>query len=357
MSNIPKHFTANLTRKSFDSYSPLNPQKIMASPSNKKGTVLVQWILDTRFWYPEATQTKHLETRASRALSLLPEAERTAVLRYFHIRDAKMSLASHLLKHYAVAKLTPTPWSATTITRNSKTKPVYIDPSTGQEPVSFNVTHQAGIVALVAVANYPPSHGPADTGIDIVCTSERRDRDQKMILTDPAGWPGFVDMHADVFSPGEVSYLKYRVLSAVPGLVSGSKPEDLIDGKLRAFYALWALREAYIKLTGEALLAEWLRELEFVSFRPPRPTEAWGVPAREDDVDTDTAQVIRKFDIRFRGEKVEDVNMCLRSMGPDYMIATAVRTSDRKEDALGWELGPYEFLDLNELLDFAEAHR
>ncbi|KAK4673807.1 hypothetical protein QC763_115190 [Podospora pseudopauciseta] len=330
----------------------------MASPSNKKEPVLVQWILDTRPWYPEATQTKQLETHASRALSLLPESERASVLRYFHVRDAKMSLASHLLKHYAITKLTPTPWSATTITRNSKTKPVYLDPSTGQEPVSFNVTHQAGLVALVAVANY--HSGQADTGVDVVCTSERRDRDHKLILTDPAGWPGFVDMHADVFGPGEVTYLKYRVLSAVPGLVSGSKPEDLIDGKLRAFYALWALREAYIKLTGEALLAEWLRELEFVSFRPPRPTEAWEVPAREDDdddVDTDTAQAIRKFDIRFRGGKVEDVKMCLRSMGPDYMIATAVRTPDRKEDALGWELGPYEFLELDELLDFAEANR
>ncbi|KAK4199779.1 hypothetical protein QBC40DRAFT_340240 [Triangularia verruculosa] len=327
----------------------------MASLNNKKGVVLVQWILDTRPWYPEATQTKHLETHASRELSLLHDAERTAVLRYFHVRDAKMSLASHLLKRYAVSKLGLVPWSQTAITRNSKTKPVYVDPSTGHEPVSFNVTHQAGIVALVAVANYP--NGRVETGVDIVCTSERRDRDQKMILADSAGWPGFVDMHADVFGPGEVSYLKYRVLSAVPGLVAGSKPEDLVDGKLRAFYALWALREAYIKLTGEALLAEWLRELEFVSFRPPRPTESWEVPAREDDVDPDTAQVIRKFDIRFRGEKVEDVNMCLRSIGPDYMIATAVRTTDRKEDGLGWTLGPYEFLALNEVLDCAEAHR
>ncbi|KAK4181354.1 hypothetical protein QBC36DRAFT_374221 [Triangularia setosa] len=326
--------------------------------TDKKGVVLVQWILDTRPWYPEATRTAHLETHASRALSLLPAAERASVLRYFHLRDAKMSLASHLLKHYAISKLTtPTvPWSATTITRNSKTKPVYVDPATGQEPVSFNVTHQAGIVALVAVANYPS--GKAETGIDIVCTSERRDRDQKMILTDSSGWPGFVDMHADVFGLGEVPYLKYRVLSAVPGLVTGSqKPEDLVDGKLRAFYALWALREAYIKLTGEALLAEWLQELEFVSFRPPKPTKAWEVPAREDDVDTDTAQVIRKFDIRFRGERVDDVNMCLRSMGPDYMIATAVRTPNHKEDALGWELGPYKFLNLDEVLDFAEAHR
>lgn len=37
----------------------------MTSPSNKKEPVLVQWILDTRPWYPEATQTKQLETHVS----------------------------------------------------------------------------------------------------------------------------------------------------------------------------------------------------------------------------------------------------------------------------------------------------
>lgn len=67
MSNIPKHFTAKLTIESFDLSKPPPPPhlSIMASPSNKKEPVLVQWILDTRPWYPEATQTKQLETHVS----------------------------------------------------------------------------------------------------------------------------------------------------------------------------------------------------------------------------------------------------------------------------------------------------
>jgi len=43
----------------------------------------------------------------------------------------------------------------------------------------------------------------------------------------------------------------------------------LIASKLRNFYAHWCLKEAYIKMTGEALLAPWLRDLEFRNVRPP----------------------------------------------------------------------------------------
>jgi 4'-phosphopantetheinyl transferase len=61
------------------------------------------------------------------------------------------------------------------------------------------------------------------------------------------------------------------------------------------------------------------------------------------------------MEIWFKGRKVEDVNMCLRSIGSDYMIATAVRTPGKAEDGLGWVLGPYEVLSLGDVLDFAEA--
>lgn len=300
------------------------------------------------------------------------------MLKYFHVRDAKMALASALLKRYAISRLARVPWSSVPsgFTRDEKTtKPIWRDPSTGAQPVSFNVSHQAGIVALVAVADYPspsPEQSQSDSGseagtkvqvgVDVVCTSERRERDQELIRKE--GWGSFVDMHADVFAVGETSYLKYQVLSAVPGLVcrdDPSKPptaEQVADGKLRAFYALWALREAYVKLTGEALLAEWLGELEFRYFRPSRPTPGWDVPAVETEEgkeEGEDAHVLRKFEIRFRGRKVEDVNMCLRSMGPDYMVATALRTPEEPSVGLGWNLGPYETLTLEDLLSFAQS--
>ncbi|KAK4153091.1 hypothetical protein C8A00DRAFT_15644 [Chaetomidium leptoderma] len=333
------------------------------TPETPDTPVIAQWIFDTRSWYPEVTQTKQLETHASRALALLTPSTRPQILRYYHARDAKMALASALIKHYAIAKLhpknnnnnTPPPrWSQTTITRDARTKPVYIDPATGAQPVAFNVSHQAGIVALIAVV----AEEEVEVGVDIVCTSERRARDQGMIVDGGGGgggdgWAAFVDMHADVFAAGEVDYLKHKVLAAVPELVPATSPtaEQVADGKLRAFYALWALREAYVKLTGEALLAEWLGELEFRGFRPPRATAGWEVPADEEGGE----EVIREVEIWFKGKRVEDVNMCLRSMGPDYMVATAVRTPGKKELGLGWTLGPYEVLSLEEVLDFAES--
>ena len=50
----------------------------------------------------------------------------------------------------------------------------------------------------------------------------------------------------------------------------------LIDAKLRRFYTFWCFKEAYIKLDGEALLAQWIPQLEFKHVRAPRP----GTPAR-----------------------------------------------------------------------------
>lgn len=321
--------------------------------------------------------------KASRALSLLPAAERASVLRYLRPEDAKMSLASALLKHYAVGKLAGVPWARTAITRDARTKPVYVDPATGAQPVAFNVSHQAGIVALVAVAGHSRRRHRQDgerneeqegdwdreqeqeqeevqVGVDVVCTSERRARDHAVVRDE--GWDAFVDMHADVFAPGETAYLKSgRLLKAVAAAsASPTAPttaEQLTDGRLRAFYALWALREAYVKMTGDALLADWLAELEFRDFRAPRPTAGWDVPAREDEEggggDGDAggeAQVIKNPEIWFRGAKVEDVNMCLRSMGPDFMIATAVRAPGP-----AWRLGPYETISLDEALAFAES--
>lgn len=284
--------------------------------------------------------------QAARALALLNEDERKGVLKYLFVRDAKMSLASHLLKHYAISKLLALPWSSTKITRNSKTKPVYVDPSTGTSPIDFNVSHQAGLVALVAAAGYGP--GEVDVGCDVVCVNEREDRDHKMIEAE--GWGSFVDMHADVFAPGEASYLKYQILSAIPGaLQPGVSARDKNAFKLRCFYTLWGLREAYVKMTGDALLAPWLKVLEFKNFKPPQPQSGMGAK-REDGQD-----VVRVEDIWFEGEKVEDANVCLRSLGPDYMTCSALRTPKQKDLGLGAELGPYEVVEIEEILEWAET--
>ncbi len=293
--------------------------------------------------------------QASRALGLLSDDERAGVLKYVHVRDAKMALGSHLLKHLAVSKLCGVPWAQTTITRDAAHgKPVFVDAATGRRPLAFNVSHQAGLVALAAVAGYSGGgdDGDAasvDVGVDVVSPAERRARDHGLVAAD--GWLRFVDMHADVFAPAEANFLKFRVLSAVPGLARGAAPAEVLDFKLRAFYTLWCLREAYVKMTGEALLAAWLGVLEFRDLRPPPLPPAEAQPGDEDGQPAVTAH-----DIWLRGRRVDDANVCLRSWGPDYMTCTAVRTPARKADGLAFELGPFETLTMEEVLAFAESH-
>ncbi|EON95941.1 putative phosphopantetheinyl transferase protein [Phaeoacremonium minimum UCRPA7] len=311
--------------------------------ANASDPILVQWILDTRDLWPGATKTAQLETLASRALSLLTREEKTNVLKYYHVRDAKMALGSALLKHFVISKYCNVAWWDTKMTRDEKTKPIYRDPDTGTCPISFNVSHQAGLVALIAAHGYD---GPVDVGVDVVCVSERRDRDHKMIKDE--GWPSFVDMHADVFAPSEAKYLKYQILSAVPGLPRGASPEDIVDFKLRCFYALWCLREAYVKMTGEALLAEWLGVLEFRNFVPPIAAASF---AGTDEV---AEQVVTDHQIWFRGQKVEDAKVCLRALGPDYMTCTAVRAQGNAANELGSASGPFTMIDINQILEYAE---
>ncbi|KAI5925686.1 phosphopantetheinyl transferase [Camillea tinctor] len=296
---------------------------------------ILQYLVDTRDLWPAATQTKDLEHEASRALALLPDDERAGVLRYYFVADAKMALASHLLKHWAVSRCAGVPWRETRLSRDANRKPVYVQD--GRQPAAFNVSHQAGIVALVAAPN--PQQSPVELGVDVVCTTERRARDHRIVRQD--GWARFVDMHAEVFGRREAESLREQ---------GGDDGDDAaLDYKLRCFYTLWCLREAYIKMTGEALLAAWLPDLEFRGFRPPAPAD--GFMQEQDDGE----HTIKTHDIWFKGGKVDDANVCLRALGTDYMTCTAVRTPRRKEDALAWDLGPFEFLDMEEILSFAEA--
>ncbi|KAH8200203.1 hypothetical protein TruAng_005651 [Truncatella angustata] len=299
---------------------------------------VIQWIVDTRNLWPEAKKPAQLQDVAAEYLALLTPEEKTGVLKYFFVRDAKMSLASQFLKHYVLSKTLGIPWSSTKITRGLNGKPIYVA-ADGSQPVHFNVSHQNGIVALAAVAGYE-GPGSAEIGVDVVCVNEREARDHQMINAE--GWVKFVDMHSDVFGTSETEDLR--------NTTSVRRSKGAIDAQLRRFYALWCLREAYVKMTGEALLASWLHELEFQDFRAPDPALA-DVQAAGDPENT----IIRKHEVLFKGDKVDNANICLRSLGADYMTCTAVRTPADKGIALGWELGPFETIDIATILKHATS--
>ncbi|KAF4595248.1 hypothetical protein GQ602_000861 [Ophiocordyceps camponoti-floridani] len=273
-----------------------------------------QWLLDTRPLWPSALETKHLVTAASRALSLLSEEEQSQVLRFYFVRDAKLALASALVKRLVISRLADMPWSASRPQRHAETgKPVF----TAAPHLRFNVSHQAGLVVVIATVCHDAD---VDVGIDVVCPSERRDRDRSSIAAE--GWSRYVAVHQDVFGPEEAAALRAR--------------NDHVDRRLEYFYALWCLREAYIKMTGEALLAPWLRELEMRHFAPPD-----GEPALE---------------VWFRGRRVDDVCMRLSPLLDDYMVCTAVRCPAKLKSRFEEHLAePFTQLVLDDILAEAEA--
>ncbi|KAI9743480.1 MAG: hypothetical protein M1818_002793 [Claussenomyces sp. TS43310] len=301
------------------------------------------YLVDTRkLWLVGQSATPkgqmvEFEGVAARALSLLTEEERQAVLRYYHVRDAKMSLASHLLKHFAITKLCKVGWHDSTISRDEHGKPCYI-PGSGKM-MDFNVSHQAGLVSLIAAAS-------GEVGTDVVCVNERNER----ATIDRDGFFNWVDMHADVFAPAEVQSLKFdashlnlhpqvmehgrdaiarcqyrhpRVSLASSGGAASLDSSAIIEAKLRRFFALWCLREAYVKMTGEALLADWLRNLEFRNWRAPASRQQAG-----EEESLATGEVIGDFEIYLGEKRVDRVAVELRAIGQAYMIASAVRCRD-----------------------------
>lgn len=224
--------------------------------------------------------------------------------RKYHVADARMSLASALLKRVFVHNTLGIPWKDITFGRKRDPKhgkpcALLAAPLLGPAPVEFNVSHQAGLVALVGCAT---ADLDVELGVDIVCVNERND----YRVIDDEGLDGWVDMYAELFSGEEIFDMKYNA-DAFPlldgtlvtpemlgrhdrccargqefsiTLPSGERrkvsSDLLIDAKLRRFYTFWCYKEAYIKLDGEALLAKWIPQLEFKHVRSPQP----GTPAR-----------------------------------------------------------------------------
>ncbi|KAK0105541.1 hypothetical protein ONS95_004101 [Cadophora gregata] len=379
----------------------------MTSSEMPPGPKIKQWFIDTRPLWPVPKQAKSqdevaaLRTVASKELSLLSEAEQKSVLRYYHIRDAKTKLASHLLKHFAITKYGGVTWSESSISRGEKGKPFFIPPNNPPPPSSqdlnvstttptaatrldFNVSHQAGIVSLIAAIGHS---SPIDVGTDVVCVNERQKMDYSSIDRD--GFFAWVDMHGDVFASTELSEMRLKPVP-VDLRVRGAKlsgygmdaisrcqwrgkvlsvkavgrdgedlevrveSERVVEGKVRRFYAWWCVREAYVKMTGEGFAATWLKELEILGVEAPEPGVGVveGEGEGEGEGDLWEGEVKREFRMAFEGREVKDVKLELTALGEQYMIAGAVRVPQGVESV---KMGSWVQLDLKDILQLAES--
>lgn len=259
-----------------------------------------------------------------------------------------MSLASALLKRLFVHKTLGIPWKDITFGRKRDPKhgkPCALLPAPlhGPAPCEYNVSHQAGLVALVGCKT---GELDAELGVDIVCVNERNEG--RMI--DEEGFEAWVDVYAEIFSEEETFDMKYNtppfplrdgtiVTPDILGrhdrccskgknltitLPDGSErkfsSDLLIDAKLRRFYTYWCYKEAYIKLDGEALLATWIPELEFRQVRAPRPGSspqsstlgAWG-------------ERVGDAEVWFRHARMDDCRVEIQAFEDNFMIAVAAK--------------------------------
>ncbi|KAL4978617.1 hypothetical protein BDW66DRAFT_130002 [Aspergillus desertorum] len=291
------------------------------APSAGTPPLLIRWYIDTRRLTASTTTLPLLET--------LQPSDQTAVQKYYHLKDRHMSLASNLLKYLFVHRTCRLPWSSIVISRtpDPHRRPCYIPLSGSQAGdnedgnpvvnVEFNVSHQASMVAI-AGTTIPPDisvdgkHKP-EVGIDITCVDERQGRNGEERSLESLH--KYIDIFSEVFSAAEMADMR-RLHGASISCLSGDR---LVDYGYRLFYTYWALKEAYIKMTGEALLAPWLRELEFSNVVAPAAVAG--------SVDSEG-----KFGEPYTGVKttlyknlVEDVRIEVAALDDDFLFATAAR--------------------------------
>lgn len=407
-----------------------------------------RYYIDTRPLVPTLSSIK--STQPLPLLSTLQYSDQEAVTRYIRHADRLMYLASALLKYTFIHRRAKVPWSHVQISRtpHPHRRPYWAPPEDWEAAeenarriggLEFNVTHQAGLVAIIGcstpTAQLPTPHAhaalaslplndsfdhvdltghhtptlPADEirlGVDVACTNEDKRTPQDM--TTQAKFDEWVDIFAEMFSDRERWNMRHAPIhipvverdegdfwdsdgSSVDtgnGTSTLDREARLIELKLRRFYAYWSLKEAYIKMVGEGLLASWLRELEFLNVVAPPPsvprqskhhgpnvnsssTESPSLkspadaqannnahvnpptPKHEADKWTPPERAERGMTTLLRGRKVEDVDIELVAYDEDFMLATAMRGVKEQElqgggpdDRLQWK--HWQRLDIDE---------
>lgn len=331
-------------------------------------TPIIRYFVDVRQYAP-ISATMHLNPpkRQDETLPLLhtlPIETQESIKRYIRRPDRFMSLSSALLKYLFVHKTAKIPWAKVKISRTPKphSRPYWAPPSDwnrkGFEGLEFNLSHQAGLVVLVgcctpnrprdarvndqdeisirspAVINPDPTafteyeseideDEPEDVriGVDVACTWEPPRTPDLSTQKKLEEW---VDVFGEMFSAREQHDMKHLPINQISEM---TEP----DLKARRFYTYWALKEAYIKMVGEGLLASWLRELEYKNVLVPPRTDDKSKPwLLSDDKDT------KNLGVLFRGKDISHtMQTTLEAFEDSFVLATMTRgvvdTSTRKD--------------------------
>ncbi|MCJ1476606.1 hypothetical protein MMC13_005272 [Lambiella insularis] len=255
------------------------------------------------------TLTKHWsDTPApSRTLALLSVDEQEAVLRFYRPEDAALALGSCLLKRVAVARGAGVTWNEAGIgmKRAESGKPMWKGGDDCGSWVEFNVSHHGTMVVLVAAAGArETAHKTRKVGIDVVRVDTVKD---SIAVKREGGFDKWVRIFENVFPATEVRHIVSYSAS------NGASTTESLEANLRRFYAHWSLREAYVKVSGEALVAPWLKKLEFREVKVPGKgnNNYWG-------------ECTTGIEVWLGGKKIEKIGVELQALGEEYIIATAM---------------------------------
>ncbi|KAL8694186.1 MAG: hypothetical protein Q9218_001130 [Villophora microphyllina] len=310
----------------------------MAVNGQHEAIRVFRWILDVEPEWSSEENIKPGKDATSRwaqgeaiqhSLSLLPLEERERVLRFYHVRDAKLSLGSQLLKHCAIVRTCQVSWIQSVITKDHNHKPCYIPENTGDTQCKFNVSHHGSLVVLAGC-----SHKDIQLGVDVVQIDAVKDT----FKVRQEGWSSWVKTFEAVFSAREIQDIV--VWEPAECLTE----EHLLKAKIRHFYAHWCLKETYVKMTGEALMAPWLQDMEFRNVQVPRAASA--LPTSQPD--DNWGEIVSDVEIWRSGERVQGVKLELQAFRDDYLIGTA-------SSKLDTPFSRYHLLDLEQDIHSAAA--
>ncbi|MCJ1290505.1 hypothetical protein MMC34_002044 [Xylographa carneopallida] len=267
----------------------------------------------------QATSNWSVTPAPARALALLSPEEVASVLRFLQPKDAALALGSCLLKRLAVVRGVGATWAEAGrgMRKEEGGKPIWKSDNPEQEEIEFNVSHHGSMVVLVA------DSGPRSeltrarrVGIDVVKINVPKDT---LAVRREGSWENWVRIFADVMPEEEVR----RIVNGEDAEGSG---QHSLEGGFRRFYTFWGLREAYVKMSGEALVAPWLKELEFRNVKIPRKVQenTWG-------------NTIRDVEVWLHSQRIENVGVELEALGEDYIVATIVERVSESEEFAAFE--------------------